>query len=162
MRLAPLVIPPHATVDGVVDTPGDVAVQGRMEGEVRSGETVTVIADATCVADVLARVATIHGELIGNAICTEAIRVGPGARIVGNLRAPDIQIDADATVEGRIDLLPPEPRAAAIRQLPGELGSVAEQASAEVPTADLPLQRRRVPRPPRPRGRVRVTAKKEP
>ena len=195
MRLAPIVIPPHALVDGVVDTPGDVTIQGRIEGEVRSGETVTIIADATCVASISARIATIHGELIGNAVCTEAIRVGPGARVVGDLRAPEIQIDADAIVDGRVDLLPPEPREASIRRLPltargpaptrpaappsesigdpepdffgentsdpGDIETTTERGLTDLPTTEVRLQHRRVPRPPRPRGRVRVAAKKD-
>ena len=118
MRFAPTVVPPQATIDGDIDTPGDVTVQGRVEGTIQSGGTVTVIADATCVASVVARGATIHGELIGNVVCTDVIRVGPGARVVGDLRAPEVEIDGDATVDGRVDLLAPEPRTAPLRRLP--------------------------------------------
>jgi len=185
------VIPAHATVDGTIDTPGDVTVQGRIEGEIRAAETVTIAAGATCVATVFAKMATIHGELIGNAICTDAIHVGPGARVVGDLRAPDVRIDGAATVDGRVDLLPPEPRGAPLRRLPltargpapiqpavpahavdldddfdepGETDAdePTTERSTETPTAEARFQRRRVPRAPRPRGRVSVSSKREP
>ena len=54
MRFAPTVIPPQATINGDIDTPGDVTVQGRVEGAIQAGETVTVIADATCIASIVA------------------------------------------------------------------------------------------------------------
>ncbi len=128
------VIPAHATVDGLIDTPGDVTIEGRVEGEVRAGGTVTIAAGATCKASVLSGAALIYGELIGNAVCTETIEVAQGARVVGNLRAPNVAVAAHCEVDGRVDLLPPEP---------------------QTPTMEVSF-RRSLPRMPRPVGRVRM------
>ncbi|RMH44958.1 MAG: polymer-forming cytoskeletal protein [Deltaproteobacteria bacterium] len=124
----PMVIPAGGRIQGRVDAPGDVAIAGRVDGEVYAEGTVTVSAGATCRATVRARQIRIYGELIGNATGAERIDVGDGARVVGDLRAPAIEIHAGAVVDGRADR-PPE--------------------TAEVGP-------RRIPRMPRPRGPVRV------
>lgn len=75
-------------------------------------------AKATCKASVQARVAEIYGEVIGDVVCTQAIAVASGARIVGNLRAPEVSVDSGCEVDGKIDLLAPAPGQAAIRRVP--------------------------------------------
>ena len=174
------VIPAHATVDGIIDTPGDVTIEGRVEGGVRAGGTVTIAAGAACRASVLSRAAVIYGELIGNAVCTETIEVARGARVVGDLRAPNVAVAAGCDVDGRVDLLPPKPGG---RRLPLQPGAVpTARAPTPVPRAtpmappefeDLTTRertselsdmtptmevsfRRSVPRMPRPVGRVRM------
>jgi cytoskeletal protein CcmA (bactofilin family) len=82
------------------------------------GGTLRVVAKATCKANVHARVAEIYGEVIGDVTCTQSIAVASGARIVGNLRAPEVSVDAGCEVDGKIDLLEPAPDQAAIRRLP--------------------------------------------
>lgn len=118
MAYPPTVIPPHTTVDGAIETPGDLTVEGRVEGEVRIGGTLTIAPAATCVAYVEARSLRVHGELLGNAVCTDSIHVEAGGRVVGDIRAPSVDVDAGADVDGRVDLLPPEPRGATIQRLP--------------------------------------------
>lgn len=172
------VIPAHATVEGLIDTPGDVTIEGRVEGGVRAGGTVTIAAGATCRASLLCRSALIYGELIGNAVCTETIEVARGARVVGDLRAPNVAVAAGCDVDGEVDLLPPKPGG---RRLPLQPGAVpTARAPTTVPAAnpELPSEfedltthertnemadltptmevsfRRSVPRMPRPVGRV--------
>lgn len=118
MLFSPTVIPPHTTFDGTVETVADLTVEGRVQGSVRAGGTVRIAANATCVASVEARAAEIHGEVIGDVVCTESIHVAPGGRVVGDLRAPEVAVDDGAVVEGRVDLLPPGPREATVRRLP--------------------------------------------
>jgi cytoskeletal protein CcmA (bactofilin family) len=103
------VIPSHTKVDGSIETRSDLEIRGRLDGRVEIGGTLTVAAEAVCRASVRARSARILGELIGEVVCSEAIEVAAGARVVGDLRAPDIAVDADAEVDGRIDLLLPAP-----------------------------------------------------
>jgi len=178
------VIPAHATVDGLIDTPGDVAIEGRVEGDVRAGGTVTIAAGATCKASVLCRGALIYGELIGNAVCTETIEVGRGARVVGDLRAPNVAVASGCQVDGRVDLLPPEPGGRRLPLQPGAVptakaptpvpeatpesppefedlatGDRTNEMSELTPTMEVSF-RRTVPRMPRPMGRVRMAQSK--
>jgi cytoskeletal protein CcmA (bactofilin family) len=179
---SPTVIPPHTRFDGRIETPADVTIEGRCDGEVAAGGTVIVVANATCRADIRARRAEILGEVIGSIVCSESVTVGAGARVVGDLRAPDIAVDPSAKVEGRVDLLAPAPEEAAVRRsridpknsgglrrpsAPSPISQLLEanarvdEFEADVPTVDerAKLKRRTIPKPPRPRGRSRVVQK---
>ncbi len=113
----PTVIPPQTIVDGSIDTADDLIVEGRCHRDIIVAGTLVDAAGACCKAMVKARNADIHGEVIGDIVCTGAISVGPGARIVGNLRAPDITVDASGELDGKIDLLPPEPEVHTTRRI---------------------------------------------
>ena len=180
---SPTVIPPHTRIDGRIETPADLTIEGRCDGEVAVGGTLIVAANATCRADIRARRAEILGEVIGAIVCSEAIVVAAGARVVGDLRAPDIAVDSSAKVEGRVDLLAPAPDAGTVRRSlidPRGSGGLHRQAdqspisqlltrevervdefAVDIPTVDerAKLRRRAIPSPPRPRGRSRVVPK---
>lgn len=111
-----MLIPPHARVEGMIETPSDLEIEGRLDGKIHIGGTLTIAATATCRADVRARRARVFGEVIGNLVCTESIEIAPGAKVVGDLRAPDIAIDPHAEVDGHVDQLAPAPAAAALRR----------------------------------------------
>ena len=113
----PTVIPPQTIVDGIIDVAADLIVEGRCHGDIIVAGTLVVTAGATCKAMVKARRAEIYGEVIGDIICTEGISVGEGGRIVGNLRAPDVTIDASGELDGKIDLLPPDPEPQTTRRI---------------------------------------------
>jgi len=112
------VIPAHTRFDGRIETPADLTVEGRCDGRVDVGGTVRVAAKATCKASVQARIAEIYGEVIGDVVCTESILVASGARVVGNLRAPEVSVHSGCEVDGKIDLLEPAPGQASIRRVP--------------------------------------------
>jgi cytoskeletal protein CcmA (bactofilin family) len=118
VTLPPTVIPSHTRVDGRIETPADLTVEGRCDGQLEIGGTLRVVPNATCKAAIQARVADIRGEVIGDVVCTEAISVARGARVVGNLRAPDVSVDSGCEVDGKIDLLAPAPEEAPIRRVP--------------------------------------------
>ncbi len=111
-------IPPHTRVEGRIETPGDLLVEGRCGGELHIGGTLTVAADATCKATAKAHRARIYGEMIGNIVCGHSIEIAAGARVVGDLRAPDISIDSRSEVDGKVDLLAPAPEEASIERVP--------------------------------------------
>jgi len=109
-------IPRGTRVDGLVETAGDITVEGRMDGRIDIGGLLVVAAGATCRASVRARQARIAGEVMGDVVCSGTIEVLPGGRVVGDLRAPEIEVDAKAFVDGRVDLLPPQPEAIAVQR----------------------------------------------
>lgn len=113
----PTVIPSDTQIEGRLDTSGDLVVEGRCDGEIRAGGAVTVAAGAVCRASIRARTAIVHGEVLGPVLCSDAITVGRGARVVGDLRAPDIRIDAAAGVDGKVDLLPPDAEPVTLQRL---------------------------------------------
>jgi cytoskeletal protein CcmA (bactofilin family) len=148
---AATVIPAQTRIDGRIETQGDLVLEGRCDGELTVDGTLTVAPGAVCRAAVRARVALIRGEVIGGIVCSEAIDVGAGARVVGDLRAPDIAVDGSAHVEGRVDLLAPAPRGNTSRRIALAVRGPAARAAAATPTGVRPI-----PQPPRPRGKSRV------
>lgn len=168
---SPTVIPPETRVEGRISTPRDLRVEGRCDGQVECGGTVTVAAGATVRAELRAHAAEIYGEVIGNIVCADRILVARGARVVGDLRAPDIEVDGGAEVDGRLSLLPPAPREApphkrvrlSSRGTP--LRRPAAPPRPDAPPADVEGAAdeppdRPIPAAPRPQRRARVTPRR--
>lgn len=139
-------------IDGLIEVDGDLLIEGRVTGRVAATGHVTIAAGASCRSSIRCPRLTIVGELIGNAACNEAIDVAAGARVVGDLRAPDIQVGANAVVDGRVDMLAPEP---ASRQ-PTRHSIDSRGLGPVRPASPVPPLARSIPAPPRPSGRVRV------
>jgi cytoskeletal protein CcmA (bactofilin family) len=109
-------IPRGTRIDGLIETAHDLTVEGRLDGRIEIGGLLVVASGATCRASVRARAARIAGEVMGDVVCSAGIEVLPGGRVVGDLRAPEVEVDAAAFVDGRVDLLPPQPEAAAVQR----------------------------------------------
>lgn len=107
-------LPASVRLDGLIETAGDLTIAGRADGAIEVGGCVVIGEEAVCRAVIRASVAEIRGNVIGDVICAEAITVAAGARVVGDLRAPSISVDADAEVDGKVDLLKPAPEEAGI------------------------------------------------
>ena len=131
-------IPRGTRVDGLIETPGDLTVEGRVDGRIQVGGTLTVEPGATCRANVRARAARVAGEVIGDLVCSAVIAVVAGGRVVGNLRAPEIEVDAAAEVDGRVDLLPPAPASIPIRRMRvGARGPGLRRPSPPLPVTEV-------------------------
>jgi cytoskeletal protein CcmA (bactofilin family) len=135
-------IPHRARVAGRIETDGDVIVLGRVEGSIVSGGVVIITPTGVAVAEIGATRADVQGVVIGNIVGTERIDVASGARVVGDLRAPEVQIAADATIEGRVDRL-------------GAMAGEAPPIAANRPT--LRARGPRIARPVKPEHRPEAT-----
>src|SRR5262245_24762581 len=106
MSGSPTVVARHARINGRVDVDGALVVEGRVEGAIRA-TAVTVAAGGVVLAEIHAHTAEIRGVVIGNVVAGERIDVLAGARVVGDLRAPEVALAAGAAIEGRVDRAPP-------------------------------------------------------
>lgn len=113
------VIPPGTRIEGRVECSGDLVVEGRCDGELRVTGEVTVAAGAVCSSSIRASAAVVLGDVIGNVVCSDRVVVQAGARVVGDIRSPDVSIDADAEVDGTVDVLPPAPEEVAVARTRG-------------------------------------------
>jgi cytoskeletal protein CcmA (bactofilin family) len=175
-------IPPRGRFSGKLETPGHVILEGRLEGQIHAGERVTVTQSGVAVAEIFARRVEVSGVVIGNVTADEGIAVLAGARVVGDLRAPEVMVDSAATLDGRVDRIPAAPMSSTkqtLQQIVGPLvrpGAVSEApalgsssstmgavaaAAASPPPPDSP-RASRPPAPQRPRlaSRVRMTPKR--
>jgi cytoskeletal protein CcmA (bactofilin family) len=123
-------------VGGLIETEGDVVVEGRVEGTIRAGGCVTIGVSGVAVSDVEAGRAMVLGILIGNVTAYERIDVAASARIIGDVRAPAVVVASAGLVEGVIE----------------------ESPSPDEPKPTLRLRQNPVVRPARSSGNVPVAA----
>lgn len=89
-------------VHGRVTVDGDLVLEGSFAGVLVVSGSFTLAAGAQCQASVQARTAHVHGALTGVLACSEYIVVGPGARVLGDLVAPAIDLDPTSEVAGEV------------------------------------------------------------
>jgi cytoskeletal protein CcmA (bactofilin family) len=156
------VVDKEARVSGSIDTSGDVTIAGRFEGWVRTSGAVTVLAGGAAVAGVHAGRVEVQGEIIGDVVAAERVEVAAGARIVGDVRAPAIELDPDGVIEGKVDRRLPraeEPGGSRTTvKIRGPLARPARPTSSP-PVAGAAAEQetpRAAPTAPRPAARVRL------
>ncbi len=111
------------TVRGSIRGEGDLEIHGRVEGAVVVTGEVIISETALLKSDVRARRITVRGAVAGDVSADESIVLEPGARVLGDLGAPQIGIRPGGLVRGNVSTggpLPetkaaPPPAAAAAR-----------------------------------------------
>jgi cytoskeletal protein CcmA (bactofilin family) len=141
------VVDSGCTIAGRIETDGHLEIHGHIEGSVRA-RSVRIHAVAQVIADVSA---------------SERIDVDAGARIVGDLRAPIVELAAGARIEGRVDLV--HPRGAAPVAAPPELSEaktlrIATRPPLRRPTRPPPPPSKLPPSMPRPAPRARLVTRR--
>jgi cytoskeletal protein CcmA (bactofilin family) len=170
-------------VGGPIDTEGDVVVEGRVEGSIRAGGSVTVGPSGVALSDLVVGRAVVLGIVIGDVTATERVDVAAGARVVGDVRAPTVAVVPPGTIEGKIDetresqSLRPTLRIRGGQPLVRPARPEAAPGWSRAPTAPLPpvppapypsarpappteQVAALVPAPPRPVGRVRMVPRR--
>ena len=84
----------------------DMTIDGHIEGSIDVRDhAVTAGPDADIRADIVAKVVTIHGTVVGNIRASAKIEICATAHIDGELIAPSVAIADGAVVCGRVDTL---------------------------------------------------------
>lgn len=96
------VIPSGVTLVGDVEGDADLVVYGRVEGPIHVGGSLVIEASGVVRGHVRARAVVVRGVLKGNAFGDELVRVDEGARLVGELTAPRVQVVPGAHFRGQI------------------------------------------------------------
>lgn len=126
-------------VRGELRCDGDLIVRGRVEGTVVCGGALRLEAEGVLEAEVQARRAILAGQVRGNVSAPEEVELTSSCRMIGDLRAGRIVLQAGAAVRGRVEMgwLGEEDAAAA----PTEVDAPAEEAApaeAESAAGDPP------------------------
>lgn len=96
------VIPSGVTLVGDIEGDADLVVYGRVEGPIHVDGTLVIEAEGVVRGHVHARTVVVRGVLKGNAFGDEVVRVDEGARLVGELTAPRVQVVPGAQFRGQI------------------------------------------------------------
>jgi len=98
---------PETRIKGKLAVHGMVRIDGHFQGEIASrGCTMTVGETAVIDADVSVRTVTVMGKIKGNIQAAERIHLCPTARVFGDLRAPELLIEAGVILDGHCTIKP--------------------------------------------------------
>ncbi len=100
----PSVLPDGMKLVGDVEGEGDLAVLGTIEGDVRIDGALVVEASGVLKGHAHARSLIVRGVLVGDGSAVDTVRVEPGARMVGDARAPRVSIIDGALFRGRVEM----------------------------------------------------------
>ncbi len=103
------VIGPGTVVRGGVRGDGDLEIQGRVEGSVIVNGEVTVAEGALIKSDIRARRVIVRGAVRGNVSADELLILEAGARVLGDLGAPQVGIRPGGLVKGHVSTAGPLP-----------------------------------------------------
>ena len=120
------------TVRGSIRGEGDLEIHGRVEGSVVVTGEVLIFETALLKSDVRARRITVRGAVAGDVSADESIVLEAGARVLGDLGAPQIGIRPGGMVRGNVSTGGPLPetKSAAVAAAPaGRARPVAAPAA---------------------------------
>ena len=106
-------IGPSMRIKGEIRTQEDLLVDGEVEGLMESQNLVTIGAKGKVKANIKAREVVIYGEVRGNVEVTHKIAIREQGSLIGDVKSAGISIDDGAYFKGSIDIVRPEPKAAA-------------------------------------------------
>ena len=107
------------SIKGEITGEGDLTVQGQVEGtiDVRNNK-VTIDSTGRIKADINARIITIEGEVEGNLLGEKKIVLRPSGRVLGDMRAPAINLEEGAKFKGNIDMEAWDEKQPTLRKFP--------------------------------------------
>jgi cytoskeletal protein CcmA (bactofilin family) len=97
----------EATLEGKLVFEGTVRLDGHFTGSVESKKGTIIVSERGAIhADILVQTAIVSGEVNGNTRAAERIELHPPARVLGDVSAPEVIIDAGVVFEGNCTAKP--------------------------------------------------------
>jgi cytoskeletal protein CcmA (bactofilin family) len=101
----PTVLGAKLLVAGEVRAEQDLVLMGRVEGSIGVPNHALTIHDGALLrGPAFARIVTVSGTVVGDITASELVEILPGASVTGDVTAPRIYLDEEATLVGRIDM----------------------------------------------------------
>jgi cytoskeletal protein CcmA (bactofilin family) len=88
------------SIKGDLTFRNELLIDGEVEGTIKSSGTLTIGQHAHIRADITAAAVTIHGTVNGNVSASERCVLEPGATVRGDIEAPRLALDENATFLG--------------------------------------------------------------
>lgn len=95
------VIAAGVKVEGDFTSAGNIVIEGEVIGSLKTDMDLVVGPDAKITANVVARNARVSGEVRGNMTIIERMDLSGTARIVGDVQAKTLVVEAGAVLDGR-------------------------------------------------------------
>lgn len=97
-----------ARLVGDIRSEGDIRIEGEVEGSVYVHGQVLVAPGGVVRGDILTREAIVGGEVRGQVMADELVRLHAGSTVVGNLVSPRVAVEEGGQLNGTIRTANPE------------------------------------------------------
>jgi len=101
------IIGPGTKIKGEVFSQGTIRLEGEVEGQVRSDDTIVVHDSGNIKADLYGGQVIISGEVHGNVFAQDRLEITSSARVFGDITAPRIAIAEGVVFEGKCTMKAP-------------------------------------------------------
>ena len=98
----------EAYVHGMLAAKGSLRVEGTVEGDITDAAAVEVGQKGRIKGAVAAETVSVAGVLEGNVVASRHVEILAGARLVGDIRTPNLRVEDGAFFEGACSMRPPE------------------------------------------------------
>lgn len=122
----------HTSIKGELRFAGPAVVGGQVQGMIESTDALEIGAEGVIDGNIHGVEVTIHGTVKGNVVATLACRLGPTARVAGDLCAATLEIAKGARFIGHVCV--GEDMAAAGAAVPGDVQAAADRAEEAAAT----------------------------
>lgn len=85
---------------------GNIVIEGRLEGSLKTGASLFIGEKAKIAADIEAQDAIINGEVYGEIKVKKYLSLGSTAKIFGDVQYAEISIEHGATINGQLTFKP--------------------------------------------------------
>lgn len=91
-------------VRGDVVSTEDLVIDGQVQGTIELGDHSLIIGPgAAVVADLVAKMVTISGQVKGNVVGSGKVELKSGAKVEGDITAPKFVMEDGAALSGKVD-----------------------------------------------------------
>ena len=87
-------------IEGTYSFSGTVMLNGKLEGEIVSNDTLIVGEKGVVHANIRAGVVVVSGEIVGNVLASERVELRGKARLFGDLESPVVVVEEGVLFEG--------------------------------------------------------------
>lgn len=94
-------------IKGEITSQGTIRIEGAVEGQVNSGDTIVVQETGQVKADLIGGQVVISGEVHGNVFAHERLEITAQGKVVGDITSPRISIAEGVLFEGKCTMKAP-------------------------------------------------------
>lgn len=94
-------------IKGEITSQGTIRIEGAVEGQVNSGDTIMVQETGQVKADLIGGQIVISGEVHGNVFAHERLEITAQGKVVGDITSPRISIAEGVLFEGKCTMKAP-------------------------------------------------------
>jgi cytoskeletal protein CcmA (bactofilin family) len=82
----------------------DLIIEGTVEGTISMERNLIIESDGKIKADIETENITVRGEVVGDLVARDKITIHQGAKIIGDMKAPRIEIEDGAYYKGNVEM----------------------------------------------------------